>query len=177
MYRHGMSKSPEFMIWSSANTRCYRKAAPQYPNYGGRGIYMAEEWRTSFARFLADMGRRPPGGSLDRIDNKGPYAPGNCRWATAQEQHRNRRDSRWLTLGTVTLTASEWAERLDMLPNTLYERLRRGWSDEQALTTPCQPYDRETIASAKAHGLKPTTVKARLRRGWSRERALTAPLR
>ena len=71
-------------------TRCLNPAYHAYARYGGRGIAICAEWRTSFEAFLRDMGLCPPSHSLDRINNDGPYEPGNCRWATQAVQSRNR---------------------------------------------------------------------------------------
>lgn len=75
--------------------RCTRVNDPRYPEWGGRGITVCERW-LEFPNFLADMGERPPGLTLDRINNDGNYEPGNCRWATRKEQQANRRNSRQL---------------------------------------------------------------------------------
>lgn len=87
--------SSEYYCWAGAIGRCYNINNPKYPDYGGRGITMCERWRTSFANFLADVGPRPKGLSLDRFpNNDGNYEPGNVRWATPKEQSANRRTKR-----------------------------------------------------------------------------------
>jgi len=93
--RHGATadgkRSHEYDAWDSAKKRCFNPRHAAYRYYGGRGITMCEEWRSSFEAFLAHIGPCPPGLTLDRIDNNGNYEPGNVRWATWKQQVANRR--------------------------------------------------------------------------------------
>lgn len=89
--QHGLSKTPEHSSWKSMKARCYNKNNAEYYRYGGRGIKVCDRWLHSLPNFVADMGKRPDGMSLDRIDPYGNYEPSNCRWATAQQQNRNYR--------------------------------------------------------------------------------------
>ena len=83
--------SPTYGSWANMLTRCYNRERPQWKDYGGRGITVCDRWRESFENFLADMGERPDGMWLDRINNDGQYEPGNCQWSTPKEQNNNRR--------------------------------------------------------------------------------------
>lgn len=135
---HGKSKSSEFAIWSGMRRRCVSVKDKDYHKYGGRGITVCERWLHSFANFYQDMGDRPFGTTLDRIDNNGNYCPENCRWATDKTQARNRRTNLLITFNGVTKTLAEWAEQYSLNWNTLRARImERGWSIERALT--CRP--------------------------------------
>lgn len=132
---HGQSYTSEYPSWQHMLNRCHNPDSTYYRDYGGRGITVCERWRNSPENFIADMGPRPtPDHTLERIDNDGPYSPENCRWATRREQARDRRSNRRLTHNGETLCLAEWAERLGITTNTLYMRLRAGWSVEKALT-------------------------------------------
>jgi hypothetical protein len=89
--RHG-KRAAEYLAWCKMKTRCYNPKCQRYPSYGGRGISICDRWRNSYEAFLADMGRKPsPDHSLDRKNVNGNYEPGNCRWATDDEQRMNKR--------------------------------------------------------------------------------------
>ena len=118
------------------NERCSNRKHKHYADYGGRGIRVCERWsgRGGFAEFLHDMGERPPGTSIDRIDGSGNYEPGNCRWATDAEQSANRRNNRRLLVHGVLLTIAE-ASRAHGVPEaTIFGRLARGVDPTLAAT-------------------------------------------
>ena len=137
--RHGESHPPshEFISWTAMISRCCNPNRKDYHRYGGRGIAVCQEWRASYEAFLGYVGRRPSDAhSLDRINNKRGYDPGNVRWATHVEQNRNTRQNRVVTMGEMSLTLAEWAERTGIKANTLWWRLEQGWSVERALCAP-----------------------------------------
>lgn len=133
---HGHSYSRTYRSWSSMKQRCYNPKTTGYEYYGGRGVTVCAKWRGSFEAFLDDMGERPIGKTLDRINNDGPYEPGNCRWADKDTQSRNQSRSHYLTLNGETMVLEDWAERLGLWPRSLRGRLKRGWPLEKALTLP-----------------------------------------
>ena len=97
-----------------------------FANYGGRGITVCARWAASFEAFLEDMGQRPAGTSIDRIDNDRGYEPGNCRWTTREVQGNNRRGQVLLTHEGETMSVARWARRIGVSPYTLYSRAERG---------------------------------------------------
>jgi hypothetical protein len=139
--RHGHASThhatPTYRTWTSMLSRCHNEDADNYDLYGGRGISVCERWMT-FDNFLEDMGVRPHGTTLDRIDVDGHYELTNCRWATNKQQCRNTRSNINLTHDGVTRCVSEWAEVLGVKVSCLRMRLNKGWSVERALTTPVE---------------------------------------
>lgn len=133
---HGMSKTSVYIRWVSMRNRCNNTADTAYPNYGGRGIRICPAWNT-FSVFYADMGDPPPGASLERKDNNGPYSPENCCWATRTEQSRNRRNNVIISLDGETHPLSVWAERFGIRYATVHQRIYKyGWAIEAAIKTP-----------------------------------------
>lgn len=122
---HLMAGTRIYKLWAQMRNRCSNPNDPGWLLYGGRGITVCDRWR-SFENFYADMGERPPGTSLDRMNNAGDYEPGNCRWATASEQARNKRSNIYLTHDGVTRTLTDWARAAGIRPSTFLGRYRRG---------------------------------------------------
>lgn len=134
--RHGLNKTKEHQAWTGMRKRCRNPKTKHYANYGGRGIDIDPSWEL-FECFLNDMGFAPsPKHSLDRIDNTKGYSKTNCRWATNDEQARNKRNNRFYTYKNQTLCLSDWARRLGMKREVVRDRLRRGWSIDRIVETP-----------------------------------------
>lgn len=128
-------KYPEYYSWASMVQRCESRTHKSYPRYGARGIRVCTRWRESFHRFREDMGPRPHGTTLDRIDNDGNYEPGNCRWALPLQQAANTPRSRLFEVDGVVLTVSEWARRTGIPKKRLHWRLNHGWAPSEAIAT------------------------------------------
>lgn len=128
---------PLFHVWRAMVARCTRPTHSHWKWYGARGITVCERWLI-FENFKADMGERPDGYSIERINNDGNYEPDNCVWANAHAQACSRRsnETAMMEMGGERLSAAEWARRTGIPQSTLCMRLKRGWSHEKALTTP-----------------------------------------
>ena len=138
IHGHNLNRkvSSTYGSWRSMKTRCFNPNDPAYNSYGGRGITVCERWKKSFKNFLEDMGESSIDLQIDRIDNNGNYNKSNCRWTTSKTNNRNRRNNRLITYKGETRCLSEWAEKYNINPNTLWMRLNQyNWSLEKALTT------------------------------------------
>lgn len=136
-YRHGQYGTRLYEIWRTMKKRCTNPKHGQYRNYGGRGIQLCEEWK-DFRLFYewAIKSGYADNLTLERIDNGDNYSPENCRWATIKEQANNRRSNHIIEYAGERLTLAQWSEKLGVSWACLYERLRKGWTIERALTTP-----------------------------------------
>lgn len=138
--KHGWTGTSEYLTWKNMKARCHRPTWPQFHLYGGRGIAVCKRWRSSFKAFLADMGPKPgPGYSIERKKNHLGYSPRNCKWATASEQQRNLRVTRFAVLDGRKTKIADLAYQFGMTPTTLWLRLQRGWDIKRALSTPMLP--------------------------------------
>lgn len=130
--KHSHTGSKTWVIWAAMRRRCRYKKHDKYDRYGGRGITVCERW-DEYTNFLSDMGERPDGYTLERIDNDGNYEPGNCRWATKKEQARNRSSNHFLEIYDSRKCLAEWAEISGTCQNKIRDRLKRGWPPKEAV--------------------------------------------
>lgn len=150
---HGHSGTPLYMVWKTMHQRCSNPNNKDYSDYGGRGIRVCRRW-DKYENFLADMGDRPDGMTLDRRDNSKSYSKGNCRWVTMSRQNRNRRDTRMVTWNGKTQPLADWADELKISLQVLGDRLRRGWTVERAFTEVVVPFaTREITYQGRTQGL------------------------
>lgn len=128
---------PEYFVWVDIKRRCYDPTRPAYRYYGGRGITMSEEWRTSFRAFLRDMGSRPsPDSTVEREDNNGPYAAENCVWADRITQANNQRRIKKHSYRGHRATLAELCRAFGKRHKHVSQRLRLGWSIVDAMDRP-----------------------------------------
>ena len=156
--RHGKAGTRIYWVWRAMIGRCENLADKRWHDYGGRGVKVCPEWH-HFEAFYADMGDPPERTSLDRIDVDGDYCAANCRWATVAEQARNRRDNHVVEIAGERLCLVDWLVRLGVKRATYRTRIRRGWSDVDALTRPAAISNRMRLLDL------PEDVQERIRKG------------
>ncbi|MGY3609908.1 MULTISPECIES: hypothetical protein [unclassified Bradyrhizobium] len=144
---HGMSKTPTYKTWLKMRERCCNPKAVQYKWYGAKGITVCDRWLNSFENFLADMGERPVGKTLDREDRSKGYEPGNCCWATHQEQTFNQAKTIVVVIDGEEMSLTEGARRRGVSMNRVHRRMTEmGLTFDEA----CQAGDRRFKSSGRA---------------------------
>lgn len=125
-----------YWIWAAMVQRCHNPSNKWFVNYGARGILVCDAWRASFLKFADDIGPRPEGYVLDRIDNSRGYSKDNCRWVDSHVSNSNRRSVTIVTVGDESMTLKEACRRAGLSYRATLKRLERGWSMEDAMTAP-----------------------------------------
>lgn len=128
-------KNPAYAPWKAMHTRCTNSNRDDWPRYGGRGISVCERWNV-FDNFLADMGERPIGTSIDRIDNDGNYEPSNCRWSDSKTQRNNSSTVRIVEYRGERMPISYLAKKVGIARKTLWGRINSGMTVEEAIAIP-----------------------------------------
>lgn len=137
---HGMSYSREYCVWRNMLKRCLDPSHKGWHNYGGKGVKVCDRWLHSFENFYEDVGPRPKGYQLDRINSNGNYCPENCRWTDLVTQRRNSKNIRPITVDGETKLMHEWAATSGIKIQTIRARLDRyGWDVKDAIFTPPTP--------------------------------------
>lgn len=124
--KHGMKHTPTYGSWLAMKKRCNNPTCDHYYNYGAKGIKVCEEWNSSFVSFLRDMGERPEGKTLDRIDNSKGYYKENCKWSTDEQQRENRTDNCMIKYNGKTQTCKQWSKETGIKYDILNDRFHRG---------------------------------------------------
>lgn len=181
------SKSVEYSTWKTMKSRCYAKSQEKRGKYKENNITVCDEWLNSFDKFLEDMGPRPEGKyTLERIDNSKSYCKENCKWVSWDEQSKNRGTfNKIYTFNGETKVLKDWARTFNIKPSTLYSRIRRGLSFEDAIKE--DPYNKKHTINGESKTLKEwcdtfnmdfKIVNNRVsKHGWEVERAVTTPIK
>jgi hypothetical protein len=133
--KHNMEGTPTYNVWKGMIQRCINSSSKDFKRYGARGITVCERW-LNFQAFLEDMGNKPDGMSIERINNSLGYSKENCQWISPKEQARNRRNNKTYQWNGKVCCVSELAEISGLERKTLEYRLRIGWDVQRAMTTP-----------------------------------------
>lgn len=183
--------NPERRTWGAMLQRCYDTRGKCYARYGGAGITVCDRWNPaqggSFDNFLTDVGQKPTRKhSLDRIDPLGGYCPENVRWATAEQQARNKANSALVKYEGKLIPMMDAAELSGINYSTLRQRRRNGWTDAEMFMSTDEGQERRNkllvevegvqvplMTACKMLGVKYVTAKARIRKGWPIEKVLT----
>lgn len=165
-HRPARGASPTYSSWLSVKSRC---RDPDNKNYGGRGIRVCNRWWRSFEMFLEDMGERPEGCTVDRIDGDGDYEPGNCRWATTKEQAATRSTTTYVEIDGDVMMMSEAADAFSIPLSTFIRRYSEGLRGEELVDGRNRNYLRtgERVASSKLTEERVREIKSRVRGGES----------
>lgn len=131
---HRLSKTSTYRSWCGMKARCYNKKNKSYKDYGGRGIKVCGKWINSFESFIKDMGLKPAGSQLDRINNNGNYCKNNCRWVSPRENSNNRRSSRLFEYKGRKISIAEMARINGITRQGMRYRIESGYSIERAIT-------------------------------------------
>lgn len=131
--KHGLSYHPLYRTWYMMVSRCHDKSNKAYKWYGEIGISVCDEWRESLSTFIKDMGSRPKGMSLDRINGTKSYSKDNCKWSSDSEQQNNRRNNTWFEYNGKTYNRKQLCDILGIKYATVAKRLSRGKSMSEAL--------------------------------------------
>lgn len=132
---NGYKPTDIYRIWANIKSRCYNQNHPRYKDYGKRGIRMCESWKNSFEAFYKDVGARPDGLTLDRINNNKGYTPGNVRWVSRAENNRNSRRCVMVTIHGVAKPVNVWCREFGVPYSTYKQRRRNGWDYVSAVST------------------------------------------
>ena len=181
--RHGLSDTPIQKLWIQMKQRCLNPNDRSYRNYGARGIRVCDRWM-KFENFFADMGHKPKGKSLDRIDNDGSYSPRNCRWASRSEQGNNTRTNVNLEINGRRLTQRQAAKKFGLSDGCISKRRKKGFTGLELVQPKLKPIIL-TVGNialsikqlAEKIDMKPDGVRKRLYLGWSMDRILSTPRR
>lgn len=182
-----------FWCWQNLIRRCLDQTNEAWHNYGGRGITVCAEWERSFDVFRewAIRNEWQPGLEIDRINVNGNYEPSNCRWVTDEEQNRNKRNNRLVTIDGREQCVAAWADEIGIPHSLVFSRLHRGWDPVEALTTPKKRPDQFTNARlltidgvtrsvadwARLVGISPHAIYGRLKLGYGDKEAVMKPRR